>query len=80
MVASAAGILLPPGMRRELEVMLAKLVKGEIEVPFATLQSGVAPEDPGAPAGKASRKRRQMKENRKHSTVSKPSAANHKST
>jgi len=37
MVGSSAGVLLPPGMKRELEVMLSKLVKGEIEVPVATL-------------------------------------------
>ena len=58
-------------MKRELEIMLSKIVKGELEVPVATLSTGVAPEETGAPAGKASQKRKQMKDNRKHSTLSK---------
>jgi hypothetical protein len=58
MAGSSAGVLVPPTMKRELEIMLSKIVKGELEVPVATLLTGVAPEETGVPAGKASQKRK----------------------
>jgi hypothetical protein len=48
-------------------MMLSKIVKGEIDVPVATLSSGIVNEETNAQAKKAAAKRKLMKDSRKHS-------------